>query len=621
MKNKLWLIALTSALVLSGCKDGGSGSKDPSKIDSDGDGVVDSQDAFPNDPTETTDTDGDGIGNNADTDDDNDGHADINDDAPLDPNIFDLTAPMLTEFTPEDGTTNMAFTTSVSATFNEPMAVESFGAGFTFTNPGGSSVETTTELTNNDQTVTLTPVSKLALHTTYTANLTTDVTDAQGNNLANGQSWSFTTQDGAWTSNREIDLNEDALPNFKGAIRMQVAYDNSGDGLAIWEIRSSDVRSLMASTYDAEFGWSAPEFIETNEDDIGYPKMSMNANGNAIVTWMAYQEGGASTLWTNTFFKGEGWGAPQKFEARPTRFSHENHDVVLKNDGTAIIAWTPLLEENVQPLLSMQFNIEEKLGAIVELDSNRSIRPSFAKSNNDEIALVWQMLNVNWSAASKILSEENAWSDTTILDNNEDASVYDIKPKAAINNLGNIIVAWTRYNPDADTESVWANYYSSSEGWSGEQQVTTTAYVAYGSDIVLSNTNKGTLVWIQSNNEDEVRSLYSSQFDAGSGWTTPELIESNDIGDIDTVQLKQDANGNIFAVWKQRLETFTKRHLWVKRLTSEGWLTEFNVDPTAGSIDNYDLAFTTRGEAILIWNAWNGEMYQVFNKFFTEALR
>jgi len=40
--------------------------------DSDGDGVPDNEDAFPNDPAETTDTDGDGIGNNADTDDDGD---------------------------------------------------------------------------------------------------------------------------------------------------------------------------------------------------------------------------------------------------------------------------------------------------------------------------------------------------------------------------------------------------------------------------------------------------------------------------------------------------------------------------------------------------------------------
>ncbi len=40
--------------------------------DSDGDGVPNTEDAFPSDPSETTDTDGDGIGDNADDDDDND---------------------------------------------------------------------------------------------------------------------------------------------------------------------------------------------------------------------------------------------------------------------------------------------------------------------------------------------------------------------------------------------------------------------------------------------------------------------------------------------------------------------------------------------------------------------
>ena len=47
-----------------------------SDVDSDGDGVLDSQDAFPHDATESVDTDGDGIGNNADSDDDNDGLSD-----------------------------------------------------------------------------------------------------------------------------------------------------------------------------------------------------------------------------------------------------------------------------------------------------------------------------------------------------------------------------------------------------------------------------------------------------------------------------------------------------------------------------------------------------------------
>ena len=48
----------------------------PVETDTDGDGVVDAEDAFPTNADETLDFDGDGIGNNADPDDDNDGMSD-----------------------------------------------------------------------------------------------------------------------------------------------------------------------------------------------------------------------------------------------------------------------------------------------------------------------------------------------------------------------------------------------------------------------------------------------------------------------------------------------------------------------------------------------------------------
>ena len=54
----------------------GDGTLDYLDTDDDNDGVLDVNDAFPLDASESVDTDGDGIGNNADTDDDNDGLTD-----------------------------------------------------------------------------------------------------------------------------------------------------------------------------------------------------------------------------------------------------------------------------------------------------------------------------------------------------------------------------------------------------------------------------------------------------------------------------------------------------------------------------------------------------------------
>ncbi len=78
----------TGGTDVTGGTNGTGGTGDTGTVvttDTDGDGVTDNIDAFPNDPTETVDTDGDGVGNVADTDDDNDGTLDVNDVFPLNP--------------------------------------------------------------------------------------------------------------------------------------------------------------------------------------------------------------------------------------------------------------------------------------------------------------------------------------------------------------------------------------------------------------------------------------------------------------------------------------------------------------------------------------------------------
>ncbi|MBI4719524.1 MAG: hypothetical protein HY763_17140 [Planctomycetes bacterium] len=82
----------TLALTVSGSTDptpgpgpGPDPTPTPDLTDSDGDGVVDSQDALPDDPAETVDTDADGVGNQADTDDDGDAAPDESDAFPIDP--------------------------------------------------------------------------------------------------------------------------------------------------------------------------------------------------------------------------------------------------------------------------------------------------------------------------------------------------------------------------------------------------------------------------------------------------------------------------------------------------------------------------------------------------------
>ena len=102
----------------------------------------------------------------------------------------DVTAPTVSSVIPADGATDVAITSTISATFSEAMDSSTITTS-TFTVTSGSAV--TGSVGFSDRTATFTPSSNFSYSTTYTVNITTNVQDTSGNALENTYTWSFTT--------------------------------------------------------------------------------------------------------------------------------------------------------------------------------------------------------------------------------------------------------------------------------------------------------------------------------------------------------------------------------------------------------------------------------------------
>ncbi len=101
----------------------------------------------------------------------------------------DTTPPTVSSTTPASGASGVAVNTAVTATFSE--AVQNVSTT-TFTLRAGTT-SVSGSATVSGSTATFTPSAPLAYSTTYTATLTTGVTDLANNALATAYSWSFTT--------------------------------------------------------------------------------------------------------------------------------------------------------------------------------------------------------------------------------------------------------------------------------------------------------------------------------------------------------------------------------------------------------------------------------------------
>ena len=111
---------------------------------------------------------------------------DANDPAPV-----DNTAPVVNSTVPASNATNVATNTTVTATFSEAIAPATVTNSSFILRRGVDNVVGT--VSANGAVATFTPSAALADNTTYTATLTTAVTDVAGNALADNVVWSFTT--------------------------------------------------------------------------------------------------------------------------------------------------------------------------------------------------------------------------------------------------------------------------------------------------------------------------------------------------------------------------------------------------------------------------------------------
>ena len=103
----------------------------------------------------------------------------------------DLLPPTVSSTAPADAGIDIAVNTVINATFSKAMDAGSITASsFTLTGPGGSVAGT---VSYDAMAASFTPLSDLSFNTTYTATITTDVTDTLGRHLALPEIWSFKT--------------------------------------------------------------------------------------------------------------------------------------------------------------------------------------------------------------------------------------------------------------------------------------------------------------------------------------------------------------------------------------------------------------------------------------------
>ena len=125
--------------------------------------------------------------------------------------LGDITPPTVTSTSPVADATGVAVGTTVSVTFSEAMDASTITTGSFTLVTDSTTVSGSVSYDSGTYTATFTPSAALAENTTYTAILSTVITDAAGNPLAAQYSWSFITVQTVIPGDANGDGNVNAL--------------------------------------------------------------------------------------------------------------------------------------------------------------------------------------------------------------------------------------------------------------------------------------------------------------------------------------------------------------------------------------------------------------------------
>jgi len=524
--------------------------------------------------------------------------------------IHDSTSPTVSSTSPTANATAVARNSTVTATFDEDIfATTVDGTSFSLMDSDSSSVTGTVSFDGATNIATFMPASDLSKLTTYTATLSTGITDLVGNPMTVNYPWSFTSADGAWGTAELLDTD-----NAGDAFAPQVAFDPSGNAIAVWHQSDGAGNRIWTNRYIIGSGWGTASMIDTENTGAKNPQVDVNASGNAFAVWEQY-DGSHWNIWANRYVAESrgvagSWGTATQIESNVgdanfpqvtiDRYGHaiavwQQHDgsryniwasryfnwgggwgtaeiieysnagsalhpqVAIDASGNAFVVWKQQDGSSQNVWSNRFFDTFNGWGGgwgtamLLETSDGVADMPQVAVNASGNAIAVWSQSGSIWA---RRYTDGLGWRDATLI---EVGSVNVISPQVAINASGNAIAVWQQHY--GSRSDIWAKHYSPGYlgiggSWDTAVLIDNSEGPAWGSpQVAIDASGNAIAVWGQANamGYDGVQNIWSNRYVAGSGWGTAELIETDDTGydGASDPQVAIDFRGNATAVWWQ----------------------------------------------------------------------
>ncbi len=523
----------------------------------------------------------------------------------------DTTPPVVRATNPEPGSRGVARTGAITAQFDEDIFASTVTENsFTLIRLADSSATPGDVSFHADSnTANFSSHSPLAMLETYSANLSTDITDLEGNALAEPHSWSFTAGDGEWQTSELVESNDSG--GFGSARAAQVALDAGGRGLAVWEQFQGSRYKIWSNRYDGS-AWGKPGLIESNSGGAANgAQLAMNASGEAFAVWQQ-DNSSVNNIWANRFTDG-GWGAAGVIQTNPASDARDPQ-IAITPDGKAMAVWAQY-QATCHKVWARPFD-GSLWGAAQAMrpEDNDSAGntcdtspPQVAIDSNGRALIVWAELEGALSTIWANRFDGSSWGSPVQIqvNNANDART----PRIAMTQAGEAIVVWAE--SDGFRYNIWANRFEGGSWGTAELIETDNAGTVQNPQIAIDADGQAIVVWQQY--DRSVYNIVANRFDSGS-WGGAGAIETDTTNGARNPQVAIDGNGRALAVWEQFEDG--RYRVWANRYAEGNWGEAKRIEEAESPASVPQVAFDGVGKALAVWHQFDGARDNIWaNRF------
>ncbi|HOO71647.1 MAG TPA: hypothetical protein PK926_07785 [Spirochaetota bacterium] len=360
--------------------------------------------------------------------------------------------------------------------------------------------------------------------------------------------------------------------------------------------------------------WTGPDYAETyNSSNAYYPKIAMDGQGNAIAVWNCRDiSTNTYRIWANRYDPATGWAQPEPIESDASG-SLLGMSVAMNSDGCAIVVWHKG-DGLYDSIWANRYDPEYGWGQeeLVEQNAYNALNPCVAIDSQGNAIAVWQQYDsTRFNIWANRYEAGYGWGEAALIesDNTDDATL----PRVAVDPDGNAVAVWLQN--DATRDNVLSNRYTAGTGWGTPEPLESGTYTAFAPRVAIDSQGRAIALWRQYDGTGF--SIWHSLYAPGTGWSGASVIESDVSGSAEEPDLAMDTNGNAMAVWQ--LHDGSRSAIWGSRYTAGfGWGQEELVElDHTGDAERPHVSVNARGSAVAVWHQYDGSNYNAWANLYS----